>query len=668
MRLSIKTKLLALVILGILIPVVISFSIFSYHLKELSLNSFKSSVNNILTQFDQNINLFFQESKANVDAITKFHLMQKIDDTITSLVDTEQATKSIPREDDKLGQEIVLFMQSLQKSHPNYLDVYIGTKYGGFLLARVDELPAHYDPRKRPWYQEAVAKPGQAIISKAYLSTTGGATLSIAKTITANNGEVLGVAAIDISLEVLTNMVAKAQIGKTGYIIMLQDDGVILADSQNPEHNFKKVEEVNAVYANLFNTSKDFTEVTIKGKPYYAKVFTSQALGWKFFAFIEKAEILAPVYSSIKTALLYSSLVLLIMIVLTLLVAQKNILAPLAKTVSFAQEIAQGNLTARIELNSKDELGTLAQALNNMGTKLKEMFRIDDLRHLAEVLTSSAGSMDSMSEEYSKRSENIASRANTVATAAEEMSVNMQNVAQVMESSAEATSTIATASEEMSATISEIATNTEKAKVMTNEAVNKAVNTTEKVNALGEAAKEISQVTETITAISSQTNLLALNATIEAARAGEAGKGFAVVANEIKELAQQTAKATEEIKEKVKNIQQATEVTVTDIEDISSAISEIDSIISTIAAAVEEQSVTTRDIAQNIGGISQNIGEVNENINQSSQVAGEIAQDIATVNNEINEMATSSSQLKQSAEQLIQLAEELKKIIQNFKV
>ncbi len=126
-------------------------------------------------------------------------------------MDTEQATKSIPREDDKLGQEIVLFMQSLQKSHPNYLDVYIGTKYGGFLLARVDELPAHYDPRKRPWYQEAVAKPGQAIISKAYLSTTGGATLSIAKTITANNGEVLGVAAIDISLEVLTNMVAKAK-------------------------------------------------------------------------------------------------------------------------------------------------------------------------------------------------------------------------------------------------------------------------------------------------------------------------------------------------------------------------------------------------------------------------------------------------------------------------
>ncbi|SDN75356.1 methyl-accepting chemotaxis sensory transducer with Cache sensor [Desulfonauticus submarinus] len=666
MRVSLKVKLLFLILGGVLFSGVISFGIFGYYIKDISLSSFQDSIQKYLNQFDRSINIFINESKANVDAITKFYLVKKIDDSLTSHIDTNEATKTIPREDDKLGQKIVLFMKAIQQSHPNYLDVYIGTKYGGFLLARVDTLPAHYDPRKRPWYKEAVQQAGKIIISKAYTSTTGDATISIAKTIS-KNGEILGVAAIDISLKLLTEMVKKAKIGHAGYMLLIQDDGVILADSKDPQNNFKKINEVKPIYSNLFQYDNTFKEVNIDGVNYYVQVKTSK-IGWKFFVFIPESEIMQNVYNSITTATIYSGIVLVIIVAVILLVTQFNILKPLSKTVAFSQEIANGNLNAKISLKNRDELGDLANALNNMGERLKSMFRIDELRELTEVLTRSSGSMNEMSDEYAKRAESIASRANTVAVAAEEMSVNMSNVAQVMERSAESSNTVATASEEMSATIAEISNNTEKAKSMTTEAVGKAQNTSERVNNLGEAAKEISKVTETITAISSQTNLLALNATIEAARAGEAGKGFAVVANEIKELAQQTANATEEIRQKIDNIQKATEVTVEDIKDITQSISDIDSIISTIAAAVEEQSTTTRDIAENIGSVSQHIGEVNENVNQSSQVAGDIAKDISTINSEVNEMATSSALLKESAKELIALAQKLKQIISNFKV
>lgn len=355
-------------------------------------------------------------------------------------------------------------------------------------------------------------------------------------------------------------------------------------------------------------------------------------------------------------------------LILGFLFTQFSITKPLQRAVAFAQELSSGNLTVKLDLKSRDEIGILAAALNGMGDKLKELFRIDELRQLGDVLARASSQMDSMSDEFTARAEGMAGRANTVATAAEEMSVNMSNVAQAMEGVQEAANTVATAAEEMSATISEIAQNSEKAKEITNQAVEKGSQTSERVHQLGLAAAEITKVTETITAISSQTNLLALNATIEAARAGEAGKGFAVVANEIKELAQQTAKATEEIKGKIADIQKATDVTVEDIKSITEVINDIDSIISTIAAAVEEQSVTTRDIAQNIGNISQNIAEAGENVNQSSEVAQDIAKDIAEVNVEVNEMANSSSQLKQSAEELIELSKKLKHITDSFKV
>ncbi|MDQ7031376.1 MAG: cache domain-containing protein [Desulfonauticus sp.] len=344
------------------------------------------------------------------------------------------------------------------------------------------------------------------------------------------------------------------------------------------------------------------------------------------------------------------------------------IIGPLNKAVWFATEIARGNLTAGVEIKSKDELGQLVRVLSGMGERLKELFRIEELRKLAGILTDSSGKINVMSDEFSSRTAAMADRANTVATASEEMSANMHSVAQSMEGVQEATNTVASSAEEMSATISEIAENSEKAKEITGQAVQRGLETSKRVDELGRAASEISKVTETITAISSQTNLLALNATIEAARAGEAGKGFAVVANEIKELAQQTANATEEIKQKIGEIQKATDITVEDIKSITGIINDIDSIIATIAAAVEEQSVTTRDIAQHINSISESISEAGENVNQSSTVAQDMAKDISEINMEINEVANSSSMLKQTAEELMDLAKKLKSITENFKI
>lgn len=343
-----------------------------------------------------------------------------------------------------------------------------------------------------------------------------------------------------------------------------------------------------------------------------------------------------------------------------------SITRPIQKGTVFAGKMAEGDFRETLPIDQKDEIGTLAKALNNMVSSLGRMIR--DLTAGVDTLSSSSTELSAISHQMSSGAEQTSEKSNTVSTAAEEMSANMSSVAAATEQASTNVNMVATASEEMTATISEIAQNTEKAATITEKAVSEARSASETVDELGKAAREIGKVTESITEISEQTNLLALNATIEAARAGDAGKGFAVVANEIKELAKQTAGATDEIKLKIEGIQNSTDGTVKQIDQISTVINEVNEIVSIIATAVEEQSVTTRDIAGNVAQAAQGIQEVTENVAQSSTVSAEIAKDIAGVNEAAREMSNSSSQVNLSAESLSQLAEQLKSMAERFKI
>ena len=364
--------------------------------------------------------------------------------------------------------------------------------------------------------------------------------------------------------------------------------------------------------------------------------------------------------------LIVSGIIFAAIIALCLFIAF-GIVKALKEMVASFQDIAEGegDLTKRIQIQSKDEIAELAGWFNTFLEKLQDMIKkiADNSIHVDRSSTELAEIADMMSGSAGDTSR----RADNVSAAAEEMSTNLNNVAAAMEESSTNTSMVATAAEQMTATINEIAQNAEKARGIADQAVHKAGEASGQMDELGQAALGIGKVIETITEISEQVNLLALNATIEAARAGEAGKGFAVVANEIKELAKQTSTATLEIKEKIAHIQGSTDVTVKGIEAISTVINSVNEIVGTMATAVEEQSAATREIATNIAQASQGIQEVNENVNQSSAAAGQITQDIAMVNQSSAEMASSSGQVKESAEDLKRMATELNAVVGSFK-
>jgi len=258
---------------------------------------------------------------------------------------------------------------------------------------------------------------------------------------------------------------------------------------------------------------------------------------------------------------------------------------------------------------------------------------IVDMLAVVEQLVSSSAQLGSVSLEMGSSAEESAAQANVVAAAAEEVSANV--------------STVASATEQMTASIREIASNSSNAASVAERAVEVAQDTNATAAKLGESSTEIGQIVKVITSIAQQTNLLALNATIEAARAGEVGKGFAVVANEVKELAKATARATEDISQKIEAIQTDTGSVVTAIDDISGIIGQISDIQSTIASAVEEQAATTSEIGRNVTEAARGSSEIAENITSVAEAAANTSTGAAQTSLSATEMGAIADRLRE---------------------
>jgi methyl-accepting chemotaxis protein len=344
-----------------------------------------------------------------------------------------------------------------------------------------------------------------------------------------------------------------------------------------------------------------------------------------------------------------------------------RMLRPLVQAKLALDEVSQGegDLTRRIDVATKDEVGQLASGFNTFMEKIRTI--VAEIAQNSTQLDRSSTQLAEISEQMSENALQTSSKASSVSSASKEMSANLINVAAAMEQSSTNTGLIATASEEMNVTITEIARSSEKAKGIADEAAQRSQGASQKIEALNKAAAAIGKITDTINEISEQTNLLALNATIEAARAGEAGKGFAVVANEIKELAKETATATLDIKNQINEVQDTTNGTVDEIDQIINVIANVNDVVNIIATSVEEQSVTTQEISDSIAQTSQGIREVNEKVNISSTVSDGISQDIGEVNSAAAEIASGISQVKNNADQMSLMASTLNEIVNKFK-
>jgi methyl-accepting chemotaxis protein len=349
------------------------------------------------------------------------------------------------------------------------------------------------------------------------------------------------------------------------------------------------------------------------------------------------------------------------------LLVTRSIAIPLGAAVAHLAEVARGDLNRDVPemlVRRGDEIGDLGRGIADEVASLRRL--IGGMTDGSRCLASASTELAATATQLTGGAENTVSQSRTVAAAAEQMSANMTSMASSTEQMSANIKVVASAVEELTASISEVAKSAEQAASVANNAAQLVSTSNEQIGTLGSAADEIGKVIEVIQDIAEQTNLLALNATIEAARAGEAGKGFAVVATEVKELARQTAGATEDIRKRIEAIQGSTGGAVKSIGDISEVIQRVNELSRTIASAVEEQSITTKEIAKNVAESSTAAQTVARGVSESASASQEITHTIVGVDQSAKQAAEGAAQTQNAGRELSQMAEQLQTLVGQF--
>jgi methyl-accepting chemotaxis protein len=344
-----------------------------------------------------------------------------------------------------------------------------------------------------------------------------------------------------------------------------------------------------------------------------------------------KEELNAAGNATVWTLLVSAALALVAGLGISIVISHKMSTAAIS-VLKQAEAIASGDLSGEeVKITSADELGDLTRAINKMHASLREV--IESIAEHAQNVANASEEFSAVSQQISANSEETSAQANTVTTATEQVNRGLQ--------------TIATSTEEMTSSIKDIAKNATEAAKVADSAMKTATETNAIVAKLGTSSAEIGQVIKVITSIAQKTDLLALNATVEAARAGEVGAGFAVVANEVKELAKQTANATEDISRKIEAIQADAKSAVAAIASISGVIGTVNDISGTIATAVEEQSATTTEMSRNVSEAARGAGEVSQNIQGVAEAAQSTSQGATDSEKASRNLAQMSTRLRE---------------------
>jgi methyl-accepting chemotaxis protein len=503
--------------------------------------------------------------------------------------------------------------------------------------------------------------------------------------------ERIGVLAFQMPLDRINEVMSRVSgLGETGESYLVGKDGMLRCNTRRAADSYS----INNSFRNpsKYSISNELLKKACDGESGFAsstnylndQVLSAYApievlgLRWAIIAEVSQTEAykaletLSSTAHAVQWSMAFWSIVMATLASLAVIAVAfwtiRLITRPIQATINTLRDIAEGegDLTRRLDDKRGDELGELAKWFNTFAARIQDIVKqiIGD----ASTLTNSSRDLSHTAAGLSEGATRSKTQSATVSSAAEELSINMKNMAHSTEEMSGTIQTVAAAVEEMKSTISEIAGNAERSAQVAGEAAQLAEVSNVKIGDLGSAAQEIGKVIEVIQDIAEQTNLLALNATIEAARAGEAGKGFAVVATEVKELAKQTAAATDDIRSRIEAMQNSTGQAVDSIQAISQVIKRVNELSRMIASAVEEQTITTQQIAEHVGSTAGVAESVARGVAESAAASQEINENISRVDQVLQETVVGAAQSRSAGEQLSHLAGEMQSLVGRFRV
>lgn len=371
------------------------------------------------------------------------------------------------------------------------------------------------------------------------------------------------------------------------------------------------------------------------------------------------------IQSTIQFLTISVAIGIVLIVILSILVA-RSITIPIKKVHSVVEKMAGGNLSNTVNINQTDEIGEMAGSLDKTMVKLKNI--VNDLSSQASELMTTANAFSQVSNESATKSREMSLNSEDSINVIQGLVGNTQSVVSTSEEMSKSIINIASAIEEMSASIKQVSNNCGRGASIATQANNETKQTRQIMKSLESSAQEIGNVVEIIRDIADKTNLLALNATIEAASAGESGKGFAVVANEVKDLARQSAAATEKIQQQVEGVRKATTTSIQSLEQVSQVIEEVYNVSNSIASEVEGQATTTNEIARSVTYVSKASQDLNADIKNVSKKAEVVADNIKKVCTGLNLTLKNAESIDTDASKLLGISKILVNIVQYFRL